>query len=87
MVTDKLGQLVKANDLIAIAELKGSGSNLKLSGMLAFATILNVEKNHLKIKYSKGNVDDCFVSREFVLLAKDNIYSLLENVTFDLVGL
>ena len=87
MVTDKLGQLVKANDQIAIAELKGSNSSSELNGILAFATVLKVEKNYLKIKYNIGNIDNYFVSKEFILFAKHNLYSTLENVTFDLVGL
>ena len=86
MITDKLGRLVTVNDRIAIAELKAS-STFKIHSVLSFATVLYVGEDYLKIKYDIGAVDDCFVNKEFILFKEDNIYSMIENATFDLVGL
>lgn len=87
MITDKLGRLVKCSDRIAIAELKANSTFSKIDSVLSFATVLEVEEDHLKIKYDIGNIDDCFVSKEFILFTEENVYSMIEKATFSLVGL
>lgn len=88
MITDKLGRLVKINDRIAIAQLRASDNNIfKIQGTLSFATVLYIGNEYLKIKYDIGNLDDCFVNKEFIIFTEDNVYSMIENATFNLVGL
>ena len=86
MIIDKLGNIVRLQDKLGIAELK---LNKSLSAQIVFATVIDINKDSLTIKYDNGLVDNNFSSNEFIIINNkvvDNQFLSIEQLTLGIVG-